>query len=296
MQTLNFRRWFENLDDPIGVQNPQAMAKHWQDNLPTEAENAPLNKEAIATFAKYMAEPYTNGEALADHLLGLEVNELRYPDKPISNNLLNVSDERLQDARGFITNQEDPEFRFFMGGSRMGSLIIQHMPVVYTQQDEILVESIIRHEVGHAADWLDPNYRYVPPSGRYKWNATAYAENIHEARRYADQLHYLIRKTGDVNKVMQMLDGPSSFRLAPALVPVAKAFLKEYGLKTENWASTLATPLMMAGSFLGGDKAEPPTQPTAIVVNQQNQFAKQAAAVVNKIISMMSLGKFVYQA
>lgn len=300
---LSFRKWLENLTDPNAIADPQQMAQHWKNNLP--GDNSMKNEAGIKKFADDMSAACSGkpgGENLAHHISKYETPVLAY-DEPIANNLINSDDERLREARGFITEQEDPEFSFYMQGDRAGSLLIQHPPVVYDESDKILIGKVIAHEVGHAIDWLDPNYHYVPPSGRYILNAEKYAENIHEARRLSEMLASLLREVGSFNKTMDMLQKPGPFVLPPALAPVAAQFLftfaKEHSIKMESWQSWAAPLLMSAGATWAAQPAQAPTTPTQPAhqmvqqVDNKAEAAKTAANLVKRIVKLMQLSNFV---
>lgn len=304
---ISFRHWLENLDDPNAIQDPDEVAQHWYDNLPVEPPQR--NEQAIRGFVNAMSEDWYCGVLTADHLQGHKFTEVMYDDKAISNNLLMISHPNLGMARGIISNEEEPEFKFKMGGINAGNLYITTPPFVYEQTDRDLLASIIYHELGHAIDFLAPK-RYDIPSGRFRYNAEAYAKNINEARRYADQLKWLLRKVGNVQQVISMLEGDrtithtdlntpppmlSPFRMSPALLPVAKAFLTRFhGNLTESWLKHLAGPLLTATAMAGGNLFPPqPKQPTAIVANEQERSAQEAAQLVKHIMGLMLFRGFV---
>lgn len=303
---LSFRKWLENLADPNAIADPNKMARHWKDNLPNDNPHI-KNEAGIKKFADAMSAACSNkpgGETLAHHISKYDSPILAY-DESIANNLINSEDERLREARGFITDQDDAEFSFYMQGDRAGSLLIQHPPVVYDEEDKILINKIITHEVGHAIDWLDPQYQYVPPSGRYIMNAEKYAENIHEARRLSEMLVSLLKESGSFNKTMEMLQKPGPFVLSPALAPVAASFLftfaKEHSIKIEAWQSWAAPLLMGLGATWAADATHVkpdagPVQPTYQIQQQadiKTDNARTAANLVKRIVKLMQLRNFV---
>lgn len=279
---MNFKHWFESID------NPAEIAKHWHQNLPKEADVR--NDAQISNFVKVMSEPNLNGQAIALDLQGFTIHQSRY-DKPISNNLLTISNPKLKLAHGLVSNKKSPEFSFYMEGNKAGNLIIQHPPIVYDQQDKILLTTIIEHELGHAADWLNPQYANTPASGHYLWDMSKYATNLHEARRLSEQLKSLLKKmNGDVTSVIKVLQGQrftpekvaqttdklqakhlevnpiSPFAMNVELIPVAKAFLYSLGKNEAN---------------------------SSLVYDVNKQYVQEAANITFKILNLFKLHYFI---
>jgi hypothetical protein len=313
MQTISFRRWLEDLEDPFGIKDPEAMAQHWRDNMPME--DPKHNEQAIWDFVNHMSEPWISGVLLADHLSGEKFTEVLYPDKPIAKNFLDIDDPRLGMVRGVVTNEDSPSFRFAMGGRLAGNLYIDVLPMIYEQTDKTLLASIVYHELGHARDFL-ADKPYDIPSGRLTFNAEAYAHNLNEARRYSDQLRWLLKTLGSVDVVMKALEGKrtigqdiaqkyhalgaeppvlSPFRMPAALLPVAKAFLERFHQNlSEGWLHKLAGPLVAAASVFSGSGAAPAViDRPVLVANQQQEQVKQCAEMVRHIIGLMLFRNFV---
>jgi len=300
---MSFKCWLENLENPDAIKNPQSVASLWKKNLPTN-DNL-RNETEINHFVDVMADPEDNGQAIAIDLDRRAIYHPRYDHKPISNNLLNTENEKLENAVGIVTNQYDPEFIFYMGGNHPGRLVITAPPLAYDQTDRELLRSIIWHELGHAIDFIDPKYQKVNPSGHYKWNASKYAKHIFEARRYSDQLRYLMKRANiqDIEKALagqrntatkltdldkQLAAAPidqkkqiqnqidhlnkisslSPFRIAPALLPVAKAFLNGFTTTKEEF--------------------EFPA-----IVKQDESSIQMAAQLVKKIIESLLFREFI---
>lgn len=281
MQNFNFKHWLEAID------NPEAIAQHWHNNLPNDQDFR--NPKEISHFVDLMSDPIMNGQAIALDLHKAIIHQSRY-DKPIVNNLLNIKNIRLKYAHGLVSNRKNPEFSFYMQGKNAGQLVIQHPPLVYDNEDKVLLTSIIEHELGHAQDWLNPKYENIPPSGNFTWNMQKYAENLHEARRLSDQLRSLLIKLNNKEAVLKVLRGQrftpdkminkdsnqlkhmelnpvSPFALNKELLPVAQAFLNIY--KKEDF------------------------NPPAIVQNYNKEFAQEAANCIVKILNMFHLRYFI---
>ena len=269
MQKLNFRCWFEdNFNEPDAIQDPRDVAKLWHANMPREAPKQ--NAHAVEQFASYMFDIDKNSQAVKNYFDGIYVNEVRY-DQPINNNLLNINDEKLKNAKGLVSSRENPAFKFFMGAELGGNLLIRHPPVFYSIKDEELIRSIIWHELRHAIDWINPEFKDVEPSSQI-FDVEKYARNAYEARAFADQLKFLMKRIGNPNKVMKVLIN-TTYKFPEALIPVAKAFLKEYSLNAESF--------------------DPVFQPSAIVIDQQKEDIRSAAVLVSKIVQMMQFGNFI---
>lgn len=326
MNKLSFRRWLEALE------NPEATAAHWMQNAPKGPPQQ--NEAAIDEFVNVMADPTENGLAIAYDLENRGVYELRYKHRPIAGSLINTDDENLRTAEGIITNQFEPEFVFWMGGSKEGSLVIQHPPLIFDRVDRDMLHSIIWHELGHAIDWINPRFRKIKPYTRSKWNAEAYSKNIHEARQIADQLKVLLRKLGSVEKVMAALEGKrgyedlsdigdptlaghlgekigsykyrptSPFKLNEDLLPAARAFLQMMERANESFTSKLAGYFLAGaglGGLFGGDAPKQPPAPVPIqrnvqVANVHQQEVYLASWCVNQIITLLQFKNFIFRA
>ena len=280
MHQINFRKWLEaedKLQDPHGIEDPEYVG----DILyKSPAGKNIYNDNAISVFAGMMASPELNAKSVADALNGHFATEVRYGPLPISNNLLTVEDHRLRTAVGRVVSPQEPAiFEFFIAGKNQGCIIIQHPPAMYgltigkQEGDAVMMRSIIRHEVGHAGQWINPNLPKMRGTNQLrKWNATLYATNFHEAQQYAEQLRYLIAQVGDVAKVLVIIrNSPLGF--APAMIPVAEAFLRRYVLQNEVFDPN----------------------PPAIVVNQQQVAAKQIIKAVTNIFNLLQVNKFIVE-
>lgn len=325
---MKFSRWLEagGLDDPDAFSQKQAddLGALWRQKLPKGHE--PFNDSGIQAFVDSMADPAKNGRAIA-MALGLKMIEEHRYSSNLTPDLILVDDDELGVAEGIVTNAKPAVFNFYDGDVK-----IQHPPLVFDKDDELLLESIIRHELGHAIDSINPVYQNIPSSGQFTkfyFHAELYAKNMNEVRRLGSQLRFLLQKVGDPNKVMnlirgkrntdekvrqlrQQMTGPqqvnirnqlmhlgdagaiSPFKFPPALLPVAEAFLSYFKPVTaESWLSNLAGPVL--GGVLAGSspQAIPPAQP--IVQQVQMDYDKKAASLVAQILGMMQFRKYFVQ-
>lgn len=235
---LNFRTWFES----------------WIEELPG---GLPVNESEVRAFVEAMADNSKNlpAKRIAEASpLFSRVNEDRYK-KPLSDNLLTISSPKLKYAQGTVTDRATPKFAFYLfdGEYKAGNLVIRIPPVLFDDEDKVLLRRILKHELRHAVDWLNPEIQ-DEPSGKYVregyiFNLEKYTTNRYEARAHAEELRDLMKQIGDVNKVLQLLQKRSEFSMSKQLIGIAEEFLHAYQLRHEQITTTpppaIVRPAMM---------------------------------------------------
>lgn len=321
---MQFGNWLENEDMEWATSEKKQqkllsrtsrVAHRWgQQNGPRMEKNDP----GIEIFVEAHADEWKNGEAIASDLARKEVYQIRY-NKQIAQNLLQTNDERLKSAKGVVSNHHMPEFSFCIGADcEPGSLLIRHPPLAFDDVDKKMLDSVIVHELDHAADWLNPEFEGVEPSGKYRFNWKKYADNIYEARAYYTQLMRLLKSfKGDVNKVEAALEGKrptpaftpqekgtkdyytqqnlisqpqSPFRLSPKLMNVARAFLSKHRKQNENFSKWVGAPLLAASTMF--QPAADKTVPSPVAQQQQDEV-QLAAKSLYEIINLLLFRNFV---
>lgn len=230
---MNFKQWIEN--DQIG--------KLWASNTPTDY---PFIDSEVNKFAEDMCDSLRNAiyayKILTDQKFG---QRTFYGPKNICGNLLNIkSSKYLEIAVGGVTEDRNAIFAMKIMDDDKASIIILNVPMVYDYDDKLLLRSSIIHELRHAADYHEfrskgGNPKDFSSEHLYEINLELYAKHIHEARAYAEQLRWLMKKLNNkTDVVMALLSGPLG--ISDSLHQFAQVFLKE--LTNESYQHHLEPP------------------------------------------------------
>lgn len=262
----------------------EEMANYWKEVQPTDSSM--FNQQAIQIMANAMANEPENVNAVWLVTNGRQVHQVRY-EQPIGKNLIRTNSPSYKDATGIVSNEIKQVFSF-----NEGAIKIIHPPVVYEPHDKLLMQAIIRHELRHAVDSVDPQYKNVRP----EFDDKLYAKNIMEARGHAESLNYLMRKLDyDSDVVIETLV-LSQFEPPPEILRICKAYLDNYGgggKKVEGWAAKTIAPFVLgAAPILGSDAPKVP-EPQGIQQTAQRQESQYAAQMVYQIIRLCMFSNFV---
>jgi len=292
----SFKNWLA-----LREMDSQGVASQWIANAPAESVH---NEQAVAEWASRHALADIAEELLGIVALGREVYNPVY-EEHIDGNLLKDDTGHLGEGMGVLAWPRPARFAFIMEGRNTGDILVRHPPMLFDREMEILLHSVIVHELRHAHDWATGNHdRTQPsPSDLLRVDMELYARHVMEARGYADQLTYLLgRLEGQADKVMDALSRPGSgMELDVRLRPVARAFVQHYAkdrqvLEDGRWlAPAVAAALMLpvdAGQH--PDESTPaPRQPAQVRLYQaQEQWIYQAASVANRMASLFSARHF----
>ena len=261
----------------------EEVANYWKEVQPTDSSM--FNQQAIQTMAGAMANEPENNDAVWLATQGRQVHQVRY-EQPIGKNLIRTNSPEYKNATGIVSNETKQTFIY-----DDGAIKIIHAPVVYESHDKLLMEAIIRHELRHAVDSVDPQYKNVRP----EFNVKLYAKNIMEARGHAESLNYLMRKLDyDSDAVVETLV-LSNFSPPPEILRICKAYLDNYGggKKAEGWASKIIAPFVLGAAPIFGSDASKVPEPQGIQQTAQRQETQQAARMVREIIRLCMFSNFV---
>lgn len=293
---LDFRNFFEfgNYEQDLET------ADYWSRVKPTDSSL--VNEAEIKDFVAKMANEKANLNALQEILDKKSVNEHRY-EKPISQNLVRTTSPRYKDAIGAVTSLfgEKYKFKFWGDGEWAGALRIIHPPLIYGPYEKVMLAGIVRHEVQHAIDYLDPNYE---ASFRKEavFNEKLYENKLTEARGFAAELAYLMKALDyDTDIVLEVLYS-AKFTHPDHILSIAEIYLtNNYGKRDEGWLSKAVAPVALWTALAGRDNAtQTPGNAKAVQspnvtlnVRQQQQQVKRAAQLAVKVVSAFLFSNFV---
>jgi hypothetical protein len=177
-------------------------------------------------------------------------------EKPISNNLLLISDARLGVAKGVAT----PDRTYF--GHNKGNVTIELPPVSWDARSRAFFRSIIAHEAVHVVDFLDVDFDYKNKEapGYYfgdidseKYIFQDWKSAAREARAYVVQINYLLTEV-DIDSIIDLLDH-ETFGLGTRFNFIKEAiigYLKWYGsnVKTELVKTVNTTAVKIVSMFI----------------------------------------------
>jgi hypothetical protein len=317
MQRLDFQGFFDEVWDNRNVDvdddnyagpaqplkllnNPKAIADYWREVQPTDFASV-VNQEEVVVVCNALSDNVKNVPEVNKAIKEEVVHDIRY-EKALSGGLIRAQSPKLQNAVAIVTTEFPQKFMFALTGKFAGMLRIFHPPLFYFGTDKSLMASIIVHELRHAADFLNPQYKNILPSSSDFYDNNKYAKNVGEARAFAEQLNFLLRKFNfDVDLVIRTLKGlrpaevPSPLRMDDDILRAARIYLELQRPKTEGWLSKMAAPLMMgaASVFPKSNVAPEPPESPQITQTAQRQEVRQAAILVLRIFSLFAFSNFV---
>ena len=260
---MNFKLWLED----------QEIAKWWLKNIP---QDYPFIDAEVKNFAGTISNPVYNAILLFNMISGKKFTlKTVYGPKEICGNLLNIKSDHIADAGGMITDENNlQKMMVSIDKNDKANLIISIKPMTYLESDEMLLKGIIIHELRHAADY----HSYMEKGGDpdnfgsaifSEVDLVLYAKHIFEARAYAEQLKWLMKKlNNNVDLILEMLK--RGLGLPDPIYQFAEAFLKELVKQNRN------------ESFQ--HHIEPPA---VIDTDTENQVVN----IINKIIEVMRFSK-----
>lgn len=286
MNPIRFKMWLESKEESI----PDLWTR-------TSVDTSFVNEEAVIDFTERMSNR-TISAMMFDLILEGKSIETQLYKEPISENLINIKNKRLQNATGIISSQSKPVFGFHMMGNNSGNMLIQFPPTVFTDEDQKVLKSIILHESVHAYDWaMDRLNDDYPIGNAFKFDTNKYARNLFEVRSFVAQLKMLIKEIGNINKLTYAFShGP--FALPDELLPIVLQYLRK---NINEGIGRLLLPLAAIGgaaagagaAAITGNSNEHPNKPVPIEVKQQTAQAQQAAKLMYQIVELMKFSNFV---
>jgi hypothetical protein len=260
---MNFKLWIEN----------EEVSKWWLKNMP---QDYPFIEAEVEKFAETISNPVYNAILLFNIISGKKFTlKTVYGPKEICGNLLNIKSTHIEDAGGMITDEDHlQKMMVSIDENDKANLIISIKPMSYTDTDETLLKGIIIHELRHAADY----HSYMEKGGDPNRFGSAifseidlvlYAKHIFEARAYAEQLRWLMKKlNNNVDLILKMLK--RGLGLPDPLYQFAETFLKELIKQNKN------------------ESFQHNIEPPAVV---DSDAEDQAVIAMNKIIEIMRFSK-----
>lgn len=235
---MNFRYWLES---QVSIEDLEGTS-----NTPPE-----WDEEAIRLFTQSMMYNWQKYVMVA--VSGGIVKEQLYR-YPIGKNLLLANHIQLGYAIGELNNIKEPEFSFKTYNTylpafgdepeynsfklaentnpkrnEVGSIIIRFPPVHFNEESAILLESIIRHEVTHAYDWIKED---IHQTEEYWFDKNKYTVAVQEANGYFQQLQFLIKEIGDIDRILHLLKTTDYLGVADlSIMSVIEAYLKSLPIK-----------------------------------------------------------------
>lgn len=306
---MRFRNWFESEEESGG---PWAHEHPWLKRL----GNVDYNKSQVNVFVEAMADKDKNAAALYQILVNRSSYSNERYNKPIADNLLIHSDQRLKNAIGTVQFPQRgvSPFAFIALGDEAGTIKISPPPVIYDEVDKHLLASVVIHELTHADHWSkDRRFKPAKIRDEYGFNYVKYARHWTEARAYSQQLIFLLRTIPNRQTIVDafsrppgidfyshdgkelVYNNPAIFSWSPLLLDYAKEFLAHYQGRNEGILSNIAAPLITAASMLN-PTMPPQTQPQPVMQQQVVSQSHEAASLIKQIVQKMLFRNFLIQA
>lgn len=276
---LDFRLWYE--DDRLIKQDVQSRANESAvDNFVKRSSQLEYCTLLVNKFLK-------QGRGIIE-----EVHEA-----PISGNLLSVQNDRLGRAVTIYDSVNRARFKFFPAGREAGNIWLRFPPVIFTNNDRVMLKGIVIHELQHADDWVATGFQMQEVESS-EFDMDRYLGMVEEARGLYVQLRYLLKRIGNVDEIVKLLSGNqpggSPFAMREELIPAAKAFLDHFKSLGEGLGSFAMAPMLAAGSPEISQN-NPNLDRPAIVYNMQQEQARNAASAVKRLVQMFSFSQYVAQ-
>ena len=171
---LYFKQYF---NEGLSPKQNKRVFQTWEKNV--QRDDTVFNSGKIIEFVGLMSSESNKyfAQGMSDHRAPVK------KDKVVS--FLNIEDKE-EKLKNFVARFDDYKIEF-----DAGNIFIIHPVMVYSKADGLLLDSIVKHELGHAVDYLK-GIEVEPSSGLYKFNAYKYATNLGEARRLTQQLNILL--------------------------------------------------------------------------------------------------------
>lgn len=298
---MEFRNWYIENDDQDHPAGPD----------PRIVENG------IRNIVEKMANNHLNVAGLIILITGKhQAYQEERAKGTITGSLLAVDDARLKTYDASVPLVEDnPEYnyisKFIIDGDSAGSLVISHPPLLYDEQDKMLLDGMIVHELQHAIDWVKGESFDVRNP---RMDMRGYLASIHEARAFRSQLKRLMTSFGNPQLVMSALsrkarmvsvpglagtyEQPSPFTWdSPILLEFAQRFLKEEFNYQENMVPAIGKALLAASSMMPGLLPQmqqvPELQKHVAVAQDPNNVANYILGQIQQLGKKFFLKKFV---